>query len=148
MSAEEAIAREVTARGPVGVAAYRMIPREELEDADKAHAWFERSGVAGVIVMRVVSLDTETVHSQVMWTTTYYQSFSSYYETGWGTMTPIGSPRENTILSVETLLFDVAKNELVWAGVTQTKNPDDVQSYISGLVDAIVTELQREGLVQ
>src|ERR1700704_3515421 len=39
MSAEEALAREITARGPKGVAAYRVIPREELTDKAKAKGW-------------------------------------------------------------------------------------------------------------
>src|SRR5215471_8096016 len=58
MSAEEALAREITARGPQGVAAYRVIPKEELVDKDRAKAWFTRTGVAGVVTMRVVNVDT------------------------------------------------------------------------------------------
>ena len=44
MSAEEALAREITARGPKGIAAYRVIPREELTDKVKVKGWFERQG--------------------------------------------------------------------------------------------------------
>ena len=42
MSVEEAVARELTSRGSVGVAAYRTIPAELLQDPDKARAWFEK----------------------------------------------------------------------------------------------------------
>src|SRR4051794_23761167 len=44
MSGEEALTRELTSRGLQGVPTYRIIPREELKDAEKAKGWFERSG--------------------------------------------------------------------------------------------------------
>lgn len=147
MSAEEAMARELTARGSVGVAAYRTIPKELLHDADKAREWFERTGVAGVIVLRVVSVDKEKVYSAVVWSTTYYQSFSNYYAAGWQTAAPIGRAREITTIAVETLLFDVAKGTLFWGGVTETTNPKNVQTYVHGLAAEVAKELQREKLV-
>jgi hypothetical protein len=147
MSVEEATARQLTARGWEGVAAYRSMPRELLQDAEQARAWFERIGVGGVVVLRVVDVSKETVHSAVMWTTSYYQNFSSYYATGWQTAVPIGRGHEVTTIAVETLLFDVAKGELVWGGVTETTKPGNVQTYVTGLADAIGKELQRERLV-
>jgi hypothetical protein len=146
MSVEEALARELTARGPVGVAAYRSIPAELLQDPDKARAWFERTGVAGVMVLRVLSVDKETVASAVVWSTMYYQDFNNYYATGWGAATPIRT-REVTTIAVETLLFDVATGKLIWGSVTESTNPKNVQTYIAGLADEIAKELRREGLV-
>jgi hypothetical protein len=146
-SAEEAMARELTARGSVGVAAYRTIPKELLQDADKTREWFERTGVAGVVVLRVVSVEKEKVYSTVVWTTTSYQNFSNYYATGWQTATPIGRGREITTIAVETLLFDVAKGTLFWGGVTETTDPKNVQTYVHGLAAEVAKELQREKLV-
>src|SRR5262245_58732504 len=48
MSAEEAMVREITARGPQAIAAYRAIPKELLADKDQAKQWFVKTGVAGV----------------------------------------------------------------------------------------------------
>src|SRR4249920_1778329 len=39
ISAEEALKREIQARGRSAVAAYTLVPREELTDKDKARAW-------------------------------------------------------------------------------------------------------------
>ena len=146
MSVEEALARELTSRGPVGVAAYRTIPAELLQDPDKARAWFERTGVAGVMVLRVLSVDKETVASAVVWSTMYYQDFNNYYATGWGGATPLRT-RQVTTIAVETMLFDVATGKLIWGSVTESTNPKNVQTYIAGLADEIAKELRREGLV-
>ena len=61
MSAEESLANEITARGPIGVASYRIVPREELTDKDRAKVWFEKAGVQGLVVMRLVETDKQKV---------------------------------------------------------------------------------------
>jgi hypothetical protein len=146
MSVEEAVARELSARGRVGVAAYRSVPAELLKDPDKARAWLEKTGVSSVIVMRVLSVDKEKVASAVVWSTMYYQDFNNYYATGWGGAVPLRT-RQVTTIAVETLLFDVAKGKLLWGSVTESSNPKNVQTYITGLANEIAKELEREGLV-
>lgn len=147
ISGEEALARAITAQGPEGVAAYRVIPRQELEDPDKAQTWFQRTGIAGVATMRLVSVETEQVYSSAVWSTSYYQSFSNYW-TGWETVTPIGRARTDTTVAVETMLYDVADGSLLWASISESANPKQVGTFIEGLVEAIVQQLQRQGLVQ
>ena len=53
VSAEEALARELTARGSIGVPAYRVIPKEELAKPDAAKGWFDRAGIKGLVVLLV-----------------------------------------------------------------------------------------------
>jgi hypothetical protein len=148
MSAEEALAREITARGPRGVAAYRVIPREELTDKDKAKGWFDRNGIEGVVAMRIVGVDKSTSYSAVVWSSGYYGNFWDYYGNGWATVTPIGKGRVDTTLAVETLLYQVSDARLLWASISETTNPKDAGAFMKGLVDAVVKELQKEGLVK
>ena len=147
MSAEEALAREISARGPKGVAAYTLIPREEVTDKDKVKAWFERRGVEGVVAMRVVGVDKSTSYSAVVWSSGYYGNFWNYYGNGWATVTPIGKGRVDTTLAVETLLYQVSDATLLWASVSETTNPKDAGTFMKGLTSAIVKELQKEGMV-
>jgi hypothetical protein len=147
VSGEEALARQITARGPQGVAAYRTIPREVLEDAAEARAWFERTGVSGVVTMRVVSIEKETSYSSVTWTTSFYQSFSNYYMTSWRTVIPLGR-REDTVVAVETMLYDVSDGKLLWGSVSESTNPRQIGVFMEGLVGVVVQELQDRGLVR
>ena len=147
MSAEEALAREITARGPKGVPAYTVIPREELTDKDKVKGWFERRAVAGVVAMRIVGVDKSTSYSAVVWSSGYYGNFWDYYGNGWATVTPIGKGRVDTTLAVETLLYRVSDATLLWASISQTTNPKDAGTFMKGLVSAVVKQLQKEGLV-
>src|SRR4029450_4854132 len=49
VSGEEALVRELTARGLQMVASYRIVPKEEVKNPDSAKGWYERSGVEGVV---------------------------------------------------------------------------------------------------
>lgn len=146
MSAESALAREITARGPQGVAAYTLIPREELTDPASAKAWFGRRAVEGVVAMRIVGVETATVYSAVVWSSGYYGNFWDYYGNGWATVTPIGKGRQETTLAVETLLYRVSDARLLWASVSETTNPKDAGTFMKGLVNVVAKELEKQGL--
>ena len=85
ISAEEALARALTARGLQGVAAYIVIPREETRNPEHARAFVERAGAAAVVILRLVDLTKETTPTSVMWQSAMpYGSLWSYYPYAWG----------------------------------------------------------------
>jgi hypothetical protein len=148
VSAEEALAREISARGPNGVPAYRIIPKEELKKKDAARGWFERAGVQGLVILRPVQTDVEKVYSSAMWVSGYYGNAWDYWGYGWGAAYPLGKAREQRTLTVETLLYDLSNGAPIWAGVSRTTDPKDVQSYMKRLASDVVKQLEKEGLVR
>ena len=147
VAAEEALVREVNARGANGIAAYRTIPKELLADKEAAKAWLEKTKTQGLVILRIVQTDTEKVYSSAMWVSGYYGSAWDYWGHGWGNVYPIGKAREQKVLTVETLLYDLSKGEPVWAAVTRTTDPKNVQSYVKELASDIVKRLEKDGVV-
>ena len=145
-SAEEALVRQLDAIGVQGEASYRLAPREVLQDKDKARAWFEKVGVEGVVAMRLVSADTVTSYSPATWTTGYYGSLWGYYGYTWGVAYSPGYTREDTKVVVETLIFSVPKDKLLWAGVSETTNPKNTDVFMKDLVSKAVKEMKKQGL--
>jgi hypothetical protein len=148
VSAEEALAREVTARGSIGVPAYRIIPREELKNKDSAKGWFERAGVQGLVVLRLVRTETDKVYSSFVWSSGYYNYAWDYWGNGWASVYPIGKAREEKTFTMEVLLYDLSNGRPIWAGVTRTTNPKNVQTYVKGLAIDVVKQLEKDGLVR
>jgi hypothetical protein len=147
MSGEEALVRELAARGLDAVATYRIVPRPELETVDKARAWYEKTGVDGVVALRPVSSEKVRSYSSAVWVSASYGTFSSYYGQAWtGAYVPVSS-REDTHVVVETLLFSVPLNKLLWAGVSDTENPKQLQQFVKDLVVAAGKELQKQGVL-
>ena len=149
VSGEEALVRELAGIGlPQGVASYRIVPKEELRDPDKARGWYERSGIGGVVSMRLLKADTRQTWTPSTWTSPYYSSFWSYYGYGWGSVYDPGYTTTNTFAIVETLVFDVTQNKLLWAGVTESKNPKNPGQVIKDIVTATVKEMKKQGLAR
>ncbi len=148
MAGEEALANELTARGMQGVPAYRIVPKEELRDADKAKGWFERSGVEAVVVLRVVNDKQRVTYQPSTWSSPYYTSFWGYYGYGWGAVYDPGYVRDDRIVSLETLIYSVPKNTLMWAGMSETENPKSPGKTVEEVVKEAVKEMKKQGLAQ
>ena len=145
-SGEEALARMLVGRGVTGVASYRMIPKEELRDPAKAKGWFTRGNVAGVVVLRVLSSEKETLYTPTVWATATYSSFWNYYGTSWTSVRSYKTSQVR-VLEIETLVYDVEKDKLIWAGVSQTKNPKNIQILVNELVNDVAAEMRTQGLI-
>ena len=145
---EEALARELATRGMQSVATYRIAPKEELQSADRARSWFEKASIEGVIALRPVRKDNRTSYNAAMWMTPYYHSFWDYYGYGWGNTYTFGSVDRDAVVVVETTIYSVSRNMLLWAAVTETKNPGELQRVIADLVKGSVKEMQKQGLAK
>jgi hypothetical protein len=148
VSGEEALVRELNARGMQGVATYRIAPKEELSDAAKAKPWFERGNVEGVVALRPIGSEKRTTYTPGTWTNPYYGSFWNYYGYGWGNTYIPGRTDRDTFITVETLIFSVPRDTLLWAAVSETKNPKTLQKFITDLVAESVKELHKQGLAK
>jgi hypothetical protein len=148
VAGEESLVRELTARGLQSVATYRIAPKEELASGDRAKGWFEKANVEGVVAMRPVSKDKRTTYNPGVWMNPYYSTFWGYYGYGWGSMYIPGSVDQDTVITVETTIHSVSQNKLVWAAVSETKNPKDLRKFVEDLVKESVKELHKQGLAK
>ena len=147
MSAEESLTRELIARNVSGVASYRIMPREEMKSAEKARVWFERAAVQGVVALRPVSVRKEQ-RPNVVFTSGYYPSFWNYYGYGWTTAyaVPLSFDKTTTI-TVETLVYDLTRDRLVWAATSETEDAKTLQRFITDLVKGAVAEMKKSKLI-
>ncbi len=149
--AEDALAREITAQGAVGLPAYSLIPKELTQDKEKAKAFLEKAGVAGAVVMRVVGKDQQLRSSPATyWGGPYYATFwgGGYYGWGWGGVYNPGYLRTDTVVSVETLVYSLEQDKLVWAGRSETTSPSKVGPFIHELAAGAAREMKKQGLIQ
>ena len=151
VSGEEALVRELAGVGvPGGIASYRIVPREELKDPEKAKGWYERAGAEGVVAMRLVKSDKRTTWEPSTWSTPYYSTLWGYYGYGWTSVYAVGegTTRVDTTVVIENLIFSVPLNKLLWAGVTESTNPKNAAAAIKDIVTESVKEMTKEGLIR
>jgi hypothetical protein len=152
-AAEDTLAREISARGATGVAMYTILPGAKPENEAEARAAMEQAGVSGAVVMRPVGVEKEVSSTPVTYSAPAYRGYwGGYYGHGWGsTWGPSamsgGDIRTDTIVVVETLVYSLKQNKLVWGGQSRTINPKNVDQLVRKLAGAVTKELQEQGLI-
>jgi hypothetical protein len=146
-AAEDALAAELTRRGGQGIPSYTLIPG--TSDEAQAKAAFEKAGVAGVVVMRPVGTTQEISSTTTMYAGPTYRGYwgGGYYGYGWGGAYGGTEIRTDTIVSIETLVYSMKQNKLVWAGQSKTTNPSKVDGLVKEIVRAAAEEMRKEGLL-
>lgn len=146
--AEDALAREISKRGGVGIPAYTIVPDDQIMDLESSKRLLAEAGIEGVISMRVVSRDQQTTQVGGGWQSgPYYGSFTNYWGYGWGTVYDPGYLQTDTIVSVETLVYSFRQDKLLWAAMSETMNPSRAESLVKELAGRVAGELEKEGLL-
>jgi hypothetical protein len=148
---ETALAREISARGAQGIPSYTLIPGESAKDQAGAKKKLEEAKIEGAVIMRVVSSEQEISYSPgTGWygAYPYYGSFYGYSGYGWGMAYDPGYLRTDRVVMVETLVYSVVQDKLLWAGKSKTTNPSNIQKFISDLADGAAKEMKKAGFIE
>jgi hypothetical protein len=129
-----------------GVPSYRMVPKELLQKPEEAKGWFERAGIQGVVALRLISDEQKKTIQPATWSTGYYTSLWGYYGYGWTAVYDPGYSRTDRYVSLETLIFSVPRNALLWAGVSTTENAKTARAVVEDVVKEAVNEMEKQGL--
>ena len=144
---EDALARELSARGAIGVPMYTLLG-DAAPDEAKARAAAEQAGIVGVVVLRPVRIDKELSSTPATYSGPMYGGFwGGYYGLGWGGSWRGGEIRTDTIIMIETLVYSLPQNKLVWGGQSKTKNPANLDRLIEDTAKQVADELVRQGLI-
>ena len=147
--AEINLARELTEGGAVGVAGHTLVPLEMFrKDPDGARKKLESEGITGAVVMRVVSSDQEASYSpgSAHYVSGFYPTFYGYWGYGVATLYTPGHMSANQVVFIETRLYSVTKDQMLWSGTSKTVNPKNVEKFIHKLVNAVGKQIRKAGL--
>jgi hypothetical protein len=145
--AEVYLTHELTIRGMRGVAAYTLIGLDH-PTVDYARTRFKEAGVEGVVIMRLVAHDQHTIVDPGGFSGSAYGTFGSYYSSyGMELTYSTGSVQTDSVVTLETLIYSLTQDKLLWAGTSRTSNPEGVQSLIAEVAEGVSSEVAKQGLV-
>jgi len=150
--AEDTLAKEITALGGQGIPMYSIhaesAPTKEGES--KTRAAVEAVGAVGLVVMRPVDVNhRSTATLNVSANDLYGGYWGGYYGIGWADPWVDKAPdqRVDIVVTVETHVFSLPQNKLVWTGTSETTNPKNAEKLVHKLAVDGVRELRRLGLL-
>lgn len=141
---EDKLAKQI----PNSFSAYRVTPNLDPRDRKSATAMLREKMFDGAIVMRVV--DAKDRDSYVPLTTWYtgYPSFYGYLGSSWGMVQRPGYVVTDRVVSVETTIYSIRDDKLLWAARTRALNANSSTKLVDETVDAVVRELRGQRLIQ
>jgi hypothetical protein len=141
---EAALINELNEHGLEGIAAYSVIPPSMSQDAEAAKPYIQKSGASYAIVVQVTGESQQITGTPSMYGGGFYRRGWGGWGWGWGGGTDI---RTDTLVGVQTLLYDINADQLVWAGQSETMNPSKAESFMRELLSAVGDELRKDGLI-
>lgn len=150
--AEDALAREINALGGQGIPMYTLSlsSTPDKEGETKTRAAVEAAGALGMVVMRPVDVRHKAVQTETISSNDVYGGYwGGYYGIGWADPWAGTTPDMETdiVVIVETFVFSLPQNRLVWTGTSETTNPKNAEKLVHQLASDGVKELHRLGLL-
>ena len=132
-----------------GVPSYRVLASTDVEDGAAIRQQLANAGYDGAIVMRVANVDTRVVSYTTgrYWSGAPYYSFAGYWGSAWGYPYDPGYVNSDVIVSIETQLYSLSSDKLVWAARSETTDPSSVGKLGDSVMRHVMKELEKERLV-
>ena len=150
---EDEFADKFSTAGVQVVPSYTLIPNpEDFDEESEVAAVVQQSGVDAVLIAELISVDKEEkyVPPRVDWVsgpTLYGGGFYGHYYRSYQTVYRPGYTKEDTIARVETSLYTTADNKLIWAGKTESMNPDSRRSAIREIARTLTRDMRQRGIL-
>jgi hypothetical protein len=133
---------------PNTVPSYRVLSSSDIADTAGIERRLRKEGFDGAIIMRVVTVDTRVTYSPgAYWYGPPYYSFSNYWGTAWGYPYDPGYVYANQIVTIETQIYSLTNNKLIWAGRSETTDPRTAGKLAHSVVGGVVRALKKDGLL-
>ena len=146
---EDIFVQKLTATGVAAVPGYSTVPATARQTEGPFAAAVAATGADGVIIVRLLRVDTKTQVSTMMMPGPMIGPWGGFYGPGFygGGFYAVPEVTQYDVASVETNVYAVATRTLVWAATTQTLNPRTVAQEAPGYADLIITQLRARSLL-
>lgn len=130
---------------PNAMPAYRAIPHAGQADKETILQQLRGSGFDGAIVMRVTNVSERVTYNGTYWGPAY--GFGGYWGSAWASPYDPYYVNVTQIVSVETNIYSLKDDKLVFAALSETSNPSDAGKLIRSVMRHINEELKKNGMI-
>jgi hypothetical protein len=148
---EQTVADELTAAGFEAITGIQSFTREELhemrDDVELANQRLGEIGVDAVLLMSVLDIDEDsyyvpgTVSYQPTVAYPWYGGYYGYWGTTYSTVYSPGYYEESLQVFLESNIYEVPSDVLIWSGQSKTEDPSSVQALADNFSRVLVDEL-------
>ncbi len=139
----------VEAVRPRGVASYNYLPNYSTgnNDTNLISNRLKQDGFDGIVVMRLMTVDKNAVNSPGSFPS-YYNTWYGYYSSAFPLYNAQGNNSINQVYNVETNVYSLQENKLMWNGVTTAVNISDKHKMIDGIIATVKQRMKSQGFIK
>ena len=133
-----------------GFASYDYLDKNiSTKNEDAIRDKIKKDGFDGAVTMRLLDVDKEEVYSRgnISMYPSYYNTFSSYYFRNWGYYANPGYYSTTKTYTVETNVFSIKEDKIIWTGITKTTDPSGVVKMTEEIAKAVFNEMVKQGFI-
>jgi hypothetical protein len=132
------------------VPSYTLVPSDKIQSTSNADLTkiLHDGHFTHVLMMVLADIQDETYYVPGTTSMTYYGGYYGYYGYGASLYSTPGYYTTDKIYSVETTVYSVNPDELIWTGTTQTVNPANLQRTIDDVAEVITYEMKKQGFLK
>jgi hypothetical protein len=144
---ENRFVAELEDRGNSAIQSYKIVTTEQLPDRELVKSKINSSGADAVLIARLV--DTKTIEAyrpgQIYTVPSFYYGWGSYYGV---VFADYGYTGDVQVAYIETNLYDVKTEKLIWTAHTKTERTEGEQQLINTFINVIVKKLSSAGIIK
>lgn len=150
---EQTFAEHITGKGVEGIAGNTLMgDAKDYGSKPKIREAIEKSDADAVLLAKLVSVDkTQTeVPGRVDYVPRfggYGYGYHGYYGRAYDTIYSPGYIKTDTIVTLETTVYDAETEKMVWAGGTKSFNPSSAKKVVAENADLILSSMKKAGLL-
>jgi hypothetical protein len=142
-SVEEKLAANFTN----GLPSYRILPTIDTANRAAILDQLRNTGFDGAVVMRVVDVTTQPSYVPgTYWYGSPY-TFAGYWGAAWAYPYDPGYYVQDQIVSVETQIYSLADDKLIFAARSETTNPASAGKLTDSVIRHIRSDMKKKGLL-
>ena len=144
-SMETALVRRISNSVP----SYELLTDAEVKDPARAKLRLASEGFDGAVIVRLVSVDQQTTYvpGTAYWGPAPYGTMWGYWGYGWGAVYEPGYLTTDKVVTLESNVYSVPRDQLIWSSRSETVNPGSVDALVDSLVAATVSEMRKQKIL-
>lgn len=147
-SFEDEFVAQLRANSIQAVPSYQILPEEGQVPESRLLKAVKQSGADAAIMTRLVRVERRTQVTPGYYNPYPAHGFYHWYSSGWTGFYEPSRVYNYDVYTSETSLYDLNRDQLVWAGTVQTTDPGDIPKEIKSYINTIMEALKKEGLLR
>jgi hypothetical protein len=147
-SFEDEFVAQLRSSGIDSIPSYQVMPEQGQVPESRLLQAVKQTGADAAIMTRLVRVERKTQVTPGYYNPYPVHGFYHWYSAGWAGFYEPPRVYNYDVYTSETSLYDLNRDQLVWAGTVQTTDPGDIRKEIKNYVKTVIEALKENSLLR